>query len=75
MKLDLSLPIKVRPYTKDAEYIASMSGKEDRPQSNIVRQLLHEAILARQDIVSVPIVGKLNSETTPMSIEEELARR
>jgi len=62
MKLKLGLPIPFRPYHSDAVKISEMADVENRPESVMMRILLHEAITARQ-IVRVNIIGKLNNHT------------
>ena len=60
----LATPIPVRPYEDDFEIIKQLSDNELRPQSVIVRTLIHEAICMRMGItetVRVPIVGKLSN--------------
>ena len=58
----LSTPIPVRPYVDDNEVIKQLSEIEDRPQSVIIRTLLHEAICKRlgiTDPVRVPLIGTI----------------
>jgi hypothetical protein len=68
MKLKLGLPIPFRPYHSDAVKIAEMADVENRPESVMMRILLHEAILAR-NTVRVEIIGKLNNHMTPDDLE------
>lgn len=68
-KLKLGLPVPFRPYHSDAVKIAEMADTENRPESVMMRILLHEAILARQT-VTVEIIGKLSNKTTVEQLEE-----
>jgi len=74
----LGTPIPVRPYVDDNEVIKQLSDIEQRPQSVIIRTLLHEAICKRlgiTDPVRVPIIGtigKSGSYSGHTVIEEQV---
>jgi hypothetical protein len=64
------LPVPFRPFLADAIRIERLAEEENRPQSVMMRILLHEALLARQGVVAVEVIGKLSNKTTVEQLEE-----
>ena len=68
-KLDLGLPIPFKPINSDYQKVIELAKKEERPVSAMLRILLHEAVLAREGLVQVKVIGKFNNQTTVEQLE------